>query len=986
MNNNEIKIAIEQAEKLRTQGNLIETYKSYCDILAQRLYFFSRNNHLFSDNCLAEDLIVMQSLADLATLFGDIQAADKLLNATSTIYQQYGNFTMSNFMLLHRIHLFLDRGLLKEGKDLLSHLNSPINNIDNIPFFQANLLEKWETNHLWLTADPEDSNILFSELYLFIGRLLCAEGKYEKSLISLNRGLFHLQKRQNNLDNLDNLDKHRYLHLKFMMATAYLEKGELDQARNYLNLLKNDFDETTQPEVLIRWLELVAKINLLCGNLGEAFEQLQKVLEICSNWGFQKAVLIATFNLVYVLIFLNQISVAKGYLMMIKSSLNTLKNEDNQNSVLIKQVEFMMNLADARGQSLVIGDTVARTVGQMRRGLPNNYINDHGNYENIEIFSFSRSANYLAFFEYKILAFHWYLSYFDLAKAHQVLSEIKEEFYHSDSQIIQYKIKITEGILDYYYGMEEPEKYPNKINLARSTFRDIIPYLKKLDLKPELYQVQRFYAFCLSRLKSPDDEILSNLTQETNNLLSAMSQSLSPKDQAIYLLNKWTEDEKYLAEIISKIQRLKTKINRKNILIRPWQYWLLWQKLYNLLKKIDRYKDVLAKRQLKNKEILLAETTPNFSLIKRLFTHPRDRITLSFLVLPDQIMIIQMGWLFLDFQWLPITRVKIRELVHNWHQNIETINSNVGGLGGFGDDEDDQDEIENDNEQIAQELFELLQLKSVLKNLPARIKKITIIPDDILHGFPFAVFKYEGKYLIEKYAISINYESTYKSPTSQSSIIKKTALLVGVSEGLGKFQSLGNVKPEIEKVRNWRAKHHIIAQIQELMNNHADKETIKQHLINSCFFHIASHGTFEYNQPDQSGFVLIVNSEKQILSLREISELDLTGLRHATLSSCWGADHFILPGRWIISLPETFWRSGTESILGCLWQVKDDVAPAFMERFYYYLDRYPRDESLQKTQLDCLNNQLYNCGNLDIKKPIYWSGFNLYGNYNKLKL
>ena len=109
--------------------------------------------------------------------------------------------------------------------------------------------------------------------------------------------------------------------------------------------------------------------------------------------------------------------------------------------------------------------------------------------------------------------------------------------------------------------------------------------------------------------------------------------------------------------------------------------------------------------------------------------------------------------------------------------------------------------------------------------------------------------------------------------------------------------------------------------------------------------------------------------------------MNLTNLRHATLCSCWSADHFILPGRWIISLPETLWRSGTQSILGCLWKVNDKIAVSFMTRFYNYLDEFPRDEALHQTQLDCLNNRLPNCGIEYTDNPFLWAGFNLYGDY-----
>lgn len=170
-----------------------------------------------------------------------------------------------------------------------------------------------------------------------------------------------------------------------------------------------------------------------------------------------------------------------------------------------------------------------------------------------------------------------------------------------------------------------------------------------------------------------------------------------------------------------------------------------------------------------------------------------------------------------------------------------------------------------------------------------------------------------------------------------------------------------------------------------LQNSYAYKDAIIESIAKVSLLHIACHGAFNASQPDQSGLVLIDEDGKQdILTLRELSQINLTKLRHVTLSSCWSADHFILPGRWIISLPETLWRSGTHSILGCLWEIDDKVAVSFMTSFYNYLDKFPRDEALRRTQLDCLFGRLPNC-NIDTANPLFWAGFNLYGNYTTFK-
>ncbi len=152
-------------------------------------------------------------------------------------------------------------------------------------------------------------------------------------------------------------------------------------------------------------------------------------------------------------------------------------------------------------------------------------------------------------------------------------------------------------------------------------------------------------------------------------------------------------------------------------------------------------------------------------------------------------------------------------------------------------------------------------------------------------------------------------------------------------------------------------------------------------MLQSCdFAHIACHGLFRPDVPDASGLVLIPTAgSPEVLSIRELSGLDLTNIRHVTLSSCWSADYFALPGRWVISLPETLWRSGAKSVLGSLWPVDDRLAVAFMDRYYRYTERFPQAEALRLTQLDCLRGRLVETGHPRSALLSTWAGFCLYG-------
>jgi CHAT domain-containing protein len=144
--------------------------------------------------------------------------------------------------------------------------------------------------------------------------------------------------------------------------------------------------------------------------------------------------------------------------------------------------------------------------------------------------------------------------------------------------------------------------------------------------------------------------------------------------------------------------------------------------------------------------------------------------------------------------------------------------------------------------------------------------------------------------------------------------------------------------------------------------------------------HIACHGVFEPDQPDQSGFVLTSAAGRLgMLTIRDLAQADLTAIDQAVLTSCWGADSFILPGRFIISLPETLWRAGARTILACLWEVSDGVASPFIRTFYRNLRTMRRDEALREVQRQCRASILPGCATADTSDPYYWAGFQIFG-------
>lgn len=962
----EVKKAYETAQTQWHSGDLRGAYDLLLEVFTTRL---------LSSHLIDADVKVMQSLADLAGLFGEFQGADHLLQGAISLYEAANSQYWADYTRLRRIQLSLDRGYLYQAQEWLQEMAPRIGDIEEIQFTSFGLLQ-WEESRIWINVEPQEQIVLFVELYLAMGRLLCSLGQYGQALESFKRGLFHTEGTE-----IPSLTNQTIVPFKLAIASAHLEKGDLTEADICLSTIEDQLERHQHPEYYIQWLEISGKLNLLRGEFGKGLEQFKQVRATCRQFGVHRAELRSTLNLAYVLILLNQTSKAHDYLVEAKVDASTL-----QDKVLASRVELLLRLVNARNHSLVVGNPI--TVSEMRKKT-----NDKLDSEDEEVkLDLRNSPNYLTLFEDRSLAFQWQLGDLNLGTANALLKQIKTVFQDTDSCLIKSQIQILEGIFAYYQGMEKgylnrDQTVPNIDNLrdANKFLGEACVKLEEIGLKPLLWQTNRILGWCRTYLNYPTDE-LEALTESTNRLLSELTESLTDEDRAIYLINKWTADEEYMAARINQLQQLKQRLSRSPFWLKPWLYLSLIQRLDNLIKHIDRYKDVLVKRTIKEQNIKVHNAPSSFSFWRHIIFHPQKRVTLSFLLLPDRIFVVRFWRFFCDFVVIPTTRLEVRNTVQKWHEKIKGIN---GGRDLSIIPDDDSFEsvmatVTSESQNIANHLATILKIPLLLQKLPKKTKALIIVPDDILHGFPFAIISHQNKYLVENYALSIAYELS--GIKSTKSIFKKPykPLIVGVSQGTNQFPPLPAVREEINQVIRWLQINNQ-KNLCTLTDNLANKPAVLKGLSEASFLHMACHGTFESNRPDQSGLVLISNNgKKEILSLRELSNLDLTRLKHATLSSCWSADHFILPGRWIISVPETLWRSGTQSILACLWEVYDPVAVSFMTRFYYYLNRYPRDEALRRTQLECIECRLPNCHNIDTSNPLFWAGFNLYGDYRFL--
>lgn len=354
-------------------------------------------------------------------------------------------------------------------------------------------------------------------------------------------------------------------------------------------------------------------------------------------------------------------------------------------------------------------------------------------------------------------------------------------------------------------------------------------------------------------------------------------------------------------------------------------------------------------------------------MLWKLWSHPKRSLSVSFLVLPDRIVIISRSFLKIRLHITFINRAMLRQMVFSLRDCYypEGKSREIGLSSPAASPAADAN-------KILQNLEKILQLENILADHQRDIHHISFHPDDALHAFPFALLTLNGSRLLSKMRVSISIDDL-KQQQKLIPFFKKKILLTGVSKTVLGLPELPGVLQEVAEI-NKKLKEEG-AEVNILLDQDATVMQVKEQLPQVDAAHFSCHGKFDFKQPDQSGLVL---AGGEMLTLKDILSMkNLSGIRLLVLSSCRGAEHFVLPGRWIIGLPETFCRAGVQAVLGFLWPVDDQFATVFASRFYEHLKNNIPAESFRLTLLDAQHKELPGL-NFEYWDPKFWAGATFY--------
>ena len=169
----------------------------------------------------------------------------------------------------------------------------------------------------------------------------------------------------------------------------------------------------------------------------------------------------------------------------------------------------------------------------------------------------------------------------------------------------------------------------------------------------------------------------------------------------------------------------------------------------------------------------------------------------------------------------------------------------------------------------------------------------------------------------------------------------------------------------------------------------ATQQAVKNVLSYYSVFHFSCHSSANFTEPLNSGLLM---ANDQILSLRDLLELNLDGVRLAVLSACETA----LPGTKLIdevvSLSTGMLQAGVAGVVASLWSVSEQSTMLLLSKFY----KLWRDENLSPKQAlyqaqiwlresteseiaPLLGKRTRTPNNRPFEHPYYWAAFSYTG-------
>ncbi|HEY9784945.1 MAG TPA: CHAT domain-containing protein [Candidatus Obscuribacterales bacterium] len=265
-------------------------------------------------------------------------------------------------------------------------------------------------------------------------------------------------------------------------------------------------------------------------------------------------------------------------------------------------------------------------------------------------------------------------------------------------------------------------------------------------------------------------------------------------------------------------------------------------------------------------------------------------------------------------------------------------------------------EMERKRQQVLQELYTLLIAPAVpfLPDNPEEV--VTIVPHGPLFSVPFAALQAaDGKFLVESrtlnYVPAIGVLRATQRLDDAARIAQEDSLIAfgnPITKVIAFLGTLPYAEKEVKKVAALFGEGKARVEIGEAANKAAFRELAPKNSI----IHLATHGLINEEKPMESALVLApTESDDGLLTVKDILQLPPLKAKVVVLSACQTGRGKIT-GDGVVGLSRAFIIAGTPSIIVSQWNVDDVMTEYQMEQFYKaFLAGKTKAQALRQAQL-----------------------------------
>jgi hypothetical protein len=453
---------------------------------------------------------------------------------------------------------------------------------------------------------------------------------------------------------------------------------------------------------------------------------------------------------------------------------------------------------------------------------------------------------------------------------------------------------------------------------------------------------------CLAlELEGRQETLLQLWQRRARSLQTRVSESLAPRDKIYFEVNKWSVADEAISSVCRQIPQ-EARSDGENWIARAWKSWRMRRGLYRGMERLERLLDTPvssasqaialpepldeAGRRLEGptKRPNDMERIARVSWVQRgalrqgaargiparrlrRWELPRDLAIVRYIVLPDRVEALFVARAGVARVSIPcaVSRLALWSLVQDVWNHLTDLR-----LGAW-----------QACAAPLQQIAAVLGIPQIMAMLSAEIRRLVIVPDDVLFNIPFAAIPHQGAPLIEHVSLTLAQELRWlpQDPVCDFRNEKLLSVSMGHAPHARNLPPLTNTEAEVRSVGAATGACMTI-----LGEEQATTGAVKNMLPGFRYAHFACHGMFRAENPHESGLCL----RDRWLTIQDMSDVSLQAMELVVLSSCFGADTMVLPGRAKVGLPTAFLFGGAGHVISSLWPLADDSSPALMKELY----------------------------------------------------